>query len=195
MQQQMMAENLDRWYVLIVDDEEDIHELLKMSLRDLTYSDMEVTFLHAYTALEAKKMINHYPEIAVIILDVMMEEDDAGLSFVQFVREEVDNADTRILLHTSQPGIAPKKEVSEKYMIDGYLDKNVTDNDDCYVATRRALKSYEERLKLKNRAAKNDVGLLKEIAVLYTRILDDFEFEKKEYETVVEEINAMVHLS
>ena len=199
MHQQMTTENLDnksldKWLILIVDDEENIHDLLKIALQDIAYNNKKTDFISAYTAAQAREIIKSHPEIAVIILDVMMEEDDAGLSFVKFVREEVKNADTRILLHTGQPGIAPKKEVSVKYRIDGYLDKNVTDNDDCYVATQLALQSYEERLKLKEMAAKDDLGLLKEIATIYTSLLDDPEFNKT-YETVVGKVNSMVCLS
>ena len=190
-----MNKTTHKWQILIVDDEEDIHDLLKVALRDITYNNKGVAFINAYTAAEAKEIVRNHSDIAVILLDVMMEEDDAGLSFVEFVREEAENTDTRILLHTGQPGIAPKKEVSDKYMIDGYLDKNVTDNDDCYVATRLALKAYEERLKFQDHTVKNDVDLLKDIATLYYHILDDPEFENKEYKTVVEEINSVVNLS
>ena len=189
-----MITNKHNWIILIVDDEESIHENLKFTLRRMVHANKEIVLLHAYSAKEAKKIIAENPTIAVIVLDVMMERDDAGLSFVQFLRDEANNKDTRVLLYTGQPTIAPKREVAEKYIIDGYLDKNSTDNNDCYVAVRLALKSYEERLKLKASSKKEDINLLEEIAAAYVWLLEEPEYPK-EYEEVIEKVNSMLYLS
>jgi CheY-like chemotaxis protein len=154
-----------------------------------------VEIVHAYSAYDAKKILKERPGIALVILDVMMESDEAGLDFVRFLREEVDNKDTRVLLYTGQSGIAPKREVSDKYIIDGYLDKNVADNDDCYVAVRLALKSYEQRLELNESSKKDDVTLLGEIAEVYAHILKDSEQLPIEYERVSEKVNSILHLT
>ena len=189
-----MTTDTTKWRVLIVDDEEFIHENLKMNLRDIIYEDKEIEFIHAYSANEAKEIAQNQTDIAVIILDVMMESDDAGLNFVEFIREEINNDDIRILLHTGQPGIAPKRKVSEKYVIDGYLDKNILDNDDCYVAVRLALKAYHDRITLNASSIKDDRSLLGNIAEIYASLLNDPLFNKT-YEEVVEKINCMIHLS
>lgn len=160
------------WQVLIVDDEKLIHDVLSMNIRDMVCNDRPVTLIKAYSANEAKNIIDNNPDIAVIILDVMMEQDDAGLNLVKYIREELKNIDIRILLHTGQPGIAPKREVSEDYMIDAYLDKNMSDNDDCYVAVKLALKSYQENVSLRQSVKKDDVTLLGEIASIYNNLLD-----------------------
>jgi CheY-like chemotaxis protein len=160
------------WQVLIVDDEKLIHDVLSMNIRDMVCNDRPITLITAYSANEAKNIIDNNPDIAVIILDVMMEQDDAGLNLVKYIREELKNIDIRILLHTGQPGIAPKREVSEDYMIDAYLDKNMSDNDDCYVAVKLALKSYQENVSLRQSVKKDDVTLLGEIASIYNNLLD-----------------------
>jgi len=183
-----------KWIILIIDDEEYVHKSLEVILSGMEYAGKGVEIVHAYSAHEAKKILKECPEMALIILDVMMESDDAGLSFVRFLREEVGNKDTRVLLYTGQSGIAPKREVSETYIIDGYLDKNMSDNDDCYVAVRLALKSYEQRLELNESSKKDDVILLGEIAEAYACILKDSEFSV-EYERVVEMVNSILHLS
>lgn len=189
-----MSKSEDKWVILIVDDEEFIHDNLNINLRDIEYKDREIEFLNAYSALEAKEIIKNSPKIAVIILDVMMEEDDAGLGFVKFIRDEVKNDDVRIILHTGQPGIAPKKEVANKYMIDGYLDKNTTDNDDSYAAVRVAIRSFDERMKLKSESTKDDLTLLSEIADSYVEILNNQEISE-DYEKLLAKINNIVHLS
>jgi CheY-like chemotaxis protein len=167
-----MNDSRVNWQVLIVDDEKLIHDVLSMNLRDMVWDDRPIALLNAYSAYEAKKIIAQNPDIAVMIIDVMMEQDDAGLNLVKYIREEIKNSAVRILLHTGQPGIAPKKTVSEDYMIDAYLDKNMTDNDDAYVAVKLALKSYQQSLSLRQSAKKDDVTLLGEIASIYNDLLD-----------------------
>lgn len=166
-----MNNSRDNWRILIVDDEKLIHDVLSMNLRDMVCDSVPLVLINAYSADEAKNIITKNPDIAVIILDVMMEQDDAGLDLVKYIREDLKNIDVRILLHTGQPGIAPKRLVSEDYMIDAYLDKNITDNDDCYVAVKLALKSYRESLCLKQSVKKDDVTLLGEIANIYNSLL------------------------
>lgn len=187
-------ENAANWIILIVDDEEIVHRNLEIALREMVHANKGVEFMHAYTATEAKKIITAHPAIAVIVLDVMMEKDDAGLTFIQFLRSEAENKDTRVLLYTGQPGIAPKREVSDKYVIDGYLDKNKSNQEDCYVAVRLALTSYEERLKLHASNRKDDVSLLGKIAKDYVWLLES-PHSPKEYEAVVKKINSILHLS
>ncbi len=185
----------DKWHVLVVDDDELVHDMTKINLSDLSHDGKGLSLLHAYSAAEAQKILSRHADISIIILDVMMEKDDAGLSLVKFVRDEIKNDDVGILLHTGQPGIAPKKMVSDQYDIDGYLDKNVADNDDCYVAVRLALRSYQERIKLKKEAENDDGFLLEKIAESYVTLLADVFSDSGDYETTLQHVNTMVHLS
>lgn len=182
------------WQILIVDDEQYIHDNLELNLRDLTYNDKGVSFLHAYEAEEAKELIKEYPGVAIIFLDVRMETNDAGLSFVEYVREDIDNKNVRLLLYTGQPGIAPKREVSKNYVIDAYLDKNTSSNDDTYVATQLALKSYRDRFELDKNAKKDDLTLLNEISKIYQWFIESPKTQKT-YETVLEKTNSILNLS
>ena len=190
----MINNSKDNWQILIVDDERLIHDVLSINLRDMLCNDMPVTLINAYSADEAKNIVINNPDIAVIILDVMMEQDDAGLNLAKFIREDLKNVDVRILLHTGQPGIAPKREVSEKYIIDAYLDKNMSDNDDCYVAVKLALKSYQESVRLRQSAKKDDVTLLGEIASIYNGLLDSTD-HRVSYDCLLKRVGEMVNLA
>lgn len=188
-----MIDSTDGWSILIVDDESIIHDVLSMNLRDMQFDGKGVNLISTYSATEAKNIISINPHIAVVILDVMMEKDDAGLDLVRYIREVHNNADIRILLHTGQPGIAPKKHVADRYGIDAYLDKNISDNEDCYVAVKLALKSYRDCLKLKKVAAKkDDVSLMEDIADGYIDLLADKALNKN-YGIFFLKINKIVH--
>lgn len=184
----------DNWKILIVDDERLIHDVLSLNLRDMQCHGMPLTLISAFSADEARKIIANNSDIAVVILDVMMEQDDAGLDLVKYIREEVKNDDVRILLHTGQPGIAPKKKVCEDYVIDAYLDKNMTDNDDCYVAVKLALKSYRESVSLRQSAKKDDVTLLGEIASIYNSLLQTTDHSVS-HDCLMERVCEMVNLA
>ena len=71
------------WKILMVDDEEEVHLSSKLLLKNFTFEDKPLTFLSAYSAAEAKRLMADNPDIAIIFLDVVMEEDDAGLKLVE----------------------------------------------------------------------------------------------------------------
>ena len=100
-------EPLAPWKVLVVDDDIDIHEITELTLKRLIFDERNLKFIHAYSACEAKiKLIDHH-DIAVALVDVVMEEDTAGLELVKFIREEFKNDSIRLILRTGNPGLAP----------------------------------------------------------------------------------------
>ena len=113
----------DVWQILIVDDDKEIHTVTQLALSDLSVFGRDLEFLHAYSGMEAKKLIQEYKDIAVILLDVVMESDDAGLKVARDIREEMKLDDVRIVLRTGQPGFAPEESVIKDYDINDYKTK------------------------------------------------------------------------
>ncbi|MES2352530.1 MAG: hypothetical protein V4641_33610, partial [Pseudomonadota bacterium] len=96
------------WRVMIIDDDEDVHSTTTFALGNLDMQQRPLEFVHAYSAGQARELLKHEAEIAVILLDVVMEQDDAGLHLVRYIRETLKLADVRIILRTGQPGYAPE---------------------------------------------------------------------------------------
>jgi len=111
------------WTILIVDDDEEIHTVTKLVLKNYRFAEQPLRFLDAYSCKEAKEILDKEPNIALALLDVVMEEDDAGLSLVKYIRETLDNQLTRLVLRTGQPGQAPEETVISTYDINDYKDK------------------------------------------------------------------------
>ncbi|MCB1607781.1 MAG: response regulator, partial [Xanthomonadales bacterium] len=88
------------WLVLIVDDEPEVHEVTKLVLSGLRFKDRGLDFVHAYDGEDARQKLLQNPQIAVILLDVVMETDDAGLRLVRHIRSELGNELVRIILRT-----------------------------------------------------------------------------------------------
>lgn len=113
----------DRWLVLLVDDESEIHDVTRLVLGNTSFLGIPVELRSAYSAAEARAFLEAHPETALMLLDVVMETDDAGLRLVNFVRERLGNTDVQIVLRTGQPGMAPEREVIPAYDINGYFLK------------------------------------------------------------------------
>jgi response regulator RpfG family c-di-GMP phosphodiesterase len=134
----------DVYKILIVDDEKTIHKITRMVLSKLTLDQKRLTYLSAYSAAEAKQVMEEHSDIAVILLDVVMEEEDSGLKLVKYIREELKNINVRIILRTGQPGYAPQKEVIMNYDINDYKEKNLLTSSQLYISVITALRSYRD---------------------------------------------------
>ncbi len=135
---------LPPWLVLIVDDDPSVHNVTKLALRDMEHSGRRLLFLSAYSAAEARQMLAVYPDIALILLDVVMETDDSGLHLARAVREEMRNTHVRIILRTGQPGQAPEREVVERYDINDYRAKDELTARRLWTSVYTALRAYEQ---------------------------------------------------
>ena len=95
------------WRLLVVDDEPDIHAVTRLALGKVSFKGREIEVLSAYTGAQGYDMLAKEPDIALVLLDVVMETDDAGLRLARRIREELNNNLVRIVLRTGQPGQAP----------------------------------------------------------------------------------------
>jgi response regulator RpfG family c-di-GMP phosphodiesterase len=134
----------DYWKILIVDDEEEVHHVTKMVLADIDFEGKKILFLHAYSGMEAKKILQTEEDIAVILLDVVMEEENAGLLLAQFIREELKNKMIRIILRTGQPGQAPEKQVIVEYDINDYKEKTELTSQKLFSTIIVAIRSFRD---------------------------------------------------
>ena len=132
------------WRVMIVDDDEDVHTTTTFALGNLDMQHRPLEFLHAYSAAQARELLARESDIAVILLDVVMEEDDAGLHLVRHIRETLKLADVRIILRTGQPGYAPEIDAIRDFDINDYKTKSELTRIKLYTTVTAAIRSYEQ---------------------------------------------------
>ncbi len=132
------------WRVMIIDDDEDVHSTTTFALGNLDMQHRPLEFVHAYSAAQAREMLKHEPEIAVILLDVVMEQDDAGLHLVRYIRETLKLADVRIILRTGQPGYAPEIDAIRDFDINDYKTKSELTRIKLFTTVTAAIRSYEQ---------------------------------------------------
>ena len=111
---------LDPWVVMIVDDDVAVHQVTQLVMADFEFAGRRVLFLDAYSAAEARELLKSRNDVALILLDVVMEHEHAGLDLAKYIREELGNTHSRIVLRTGQPGQAPEEHVIRTYDINDY---------------------------------------------------------------------------
>ncbi|MDE0855574.1 MAG: DUF3369 domain-containing protein [Nevskia sp.] len=136
------------WSLLIVDDEREVHAVTTLALDDFKLCGRGLRFLHAYSAREAREILAAQPDIAVVLLDVVMESDSAGLEVVEYVRNVLHNRFIRVILRTGQPGQAPELEVIRRYDINGYNHKTELTREKLHTAIYTSLSTYRDLVAL-----------------------------------------------
>lgn len=133
-----------KWKLMIVDDEQEVHSVTKMVLSKFVYEGKSLDFYSAYSASEAKKVILENPDTALILLDVVMEDDNAGLQFVKYIRDVLKNKLIRIILRTGQAGQAPEEKIVIDYDINDYKEKTELTSQKFFSSVVSALRSYRD---------------------------------------------------
>ena len=163
----LQENNTNKFKLLIVDDEKEIHVMTKLVLSDYSYKGSTLEFLSAYSGKEAKKLIKDNPDAACILLDVVMETKDAGLEIARFIREDEKNEKLRIILRTGQPGKAPEKDIILNYDINDYKEKTELTTQKLFTTITTALRSFIHLTDLEeknNEIAAKNIRLNEEIA-------------------------------
>jgi signal transduction histidine kinase len=132
------------WKIAIIDDEPAVHEGTRFALHDYRLNGQGLEILSAYSAAEGRQLMRSHPDIAVVLLDVIMETDVAGLQLVEFIRKDLKNDTVRIILRTGQPGQAPERRVIVDYDINDYKAKTELTADKLFTALTAALRSYQQ---------------------------------------------------
>jgi signal transduction histidine kinase len=133
----------EKWKILIVDDEEDIHSVTRIALKGFTFRGKSIEFYDAFTAKEAEEILKEQPDIALILLDVVMETTNAGLDLVKVIREKLGNKVTQIIIRTGQPGQAPEREVIVSYEINDYKTKTELTSFKLFTVALASLRAYD----------------------------------------------------
>jgi signal transduction histidine kinase len=137
----------DRIPVLVVDDDETVIQVTRLVLSRFRFDDHALELICAMSGQEAIEIMSQRADIAIVLLDVVMESDDSGFEVVSFIRNTLHNYTTRILLRTGQPGLAPERQVINDYDINDYIAKTEATTDRLNLSMTNALRSYRDILR------------------------------------------------
>ncbi len=159
----------DSWKILLVDDDIEIHKVTKLALGDLEFEGKSLSFFSAYSGNEAKNIMRKNPDIAMVLLDVIMEDDNAGLEVVKYIRNTLQNKIVRIILRTGQPGRVPEDTIILNYDINDYKTKTELTRKKLYTKVITSLRGFSALFRIeKSKQELSDIAL--ENAKLYEQI-------------------------
>jgi len=133
-----------KWKIAVIDDDQAVHEGTRFALSDYNLQGATLEILSAYSAAEGRVLMRDNPDIAAVLLDVIMETDVAGLDLVEYIRNDIRNETVRIILRTGQPGQAPERRVIVQYDINDYKAKTELTADKLFTSLTAALRSYQQ---------------------------------------------------
>lgn len=120
---QAKAKSKKQVKVLVVDDDKDIHTVTHLTLSDFQTENFMLDLIDAYSGKEAIEIISNTNDVMIILLDIVMETEHAGLDVVKFIREELSNDKVKIVVRTGQAGKLTEENVKESYAINGFQYK------------------------------------------------------------------------
>ena len=177
-----------RWKIAVIDDEPAVHDGTKFALHDYRLNGQGLEILSAYSAAEGRQLLRNNPDVAVVLLDVIMENDTAGLDLVEFIRKDLKNETVRIILRTGQPGQAPERRVIVDYDINDYKAKTELTADKLFTSLTAALRSYQQL----QRMVETRRGL--EIIIEAASTLFDFKSMQRLAEGVLTQIASLLNV-
>lgn len=136
------------WQVLIVDDEPAVHEVTQLVMGGFEFDGRKLSFLSAYNGGEARELLAQRDDIALALLDVVMETEHAGLELARWIREELGNQRIRIVLRTGQPGQAPEEKVIRAYDINDYKEKTELTHAKLATVFYAGLRGYRDLMRI-----------------------------------------------
>ena len=132
------------WSVMVIDDDADVHRATQFALEGSVLFDRRIALVHAHSAAQARDLLLTHGNIALVLLDVVMETHDAGLQLVDFIRNVAGHRATRIVLRTGQPGYAPELDTLLQYDINDYKTKSELTHHKLITTVAAALRSYDQ---------------------------------------------------
>jgi signal transduction histidine kinase len=180
--------DIPRWKVAIIDDDPAVHEGTRFALYDYTLNGHGVEILSAHSGREGRELLRAHPDTAVVLLDVVMETEGAGLDLVDFIRNDLKNETVRIILRTGQPGQAPERRVIVDYDINDYKAKTELTADKLFTTLTAALRGYQQL----HRMVETRRGL--EIIIEAASTLFDFRSIQRLAEGVLTQIASLLNV-
>lgn len=176
------------WKMLVVDDEEAVHTVTNLVLEGFNYCGVPLEFLHAHSGKEACEIMAREQDVAVILMDVVMESDHAGLEAIDHIRNVLGNKFVRIILRTGQPGQAPEHDVITRYDINDYKHKTELTRERLFTTAYTSISAYRDLVALdRNRKALKKI--IEASAELFDlRFVDDFS------QAVLDQLIALLYL-
>ncbi len=163
---------IDTWKILIIDDEPSVHDITSIILKSFRFKNKSLTLLHAFSTNEAKLILKQNENIALILLDIILETKTAGLELIHWIRKELKNNISQIVIRTGDPEHFSEQNTIEEYDVNDYILKTDVTSQRLITLVSGSIRSFIDKFKLQNELI----------------IRKQFELSLKEKETLLKDI-------
>lgn len=153
------------WKVAVVDDDESVRAITRLALGQLKVDGRPLDLLEASSAEEGIALFATHPDIALGLIDMVMEEPSAGLRVITAVREQQGNHRTRLVVRTGQPGHLPEDRVIRDYDINDYREKTELSAQKLRTVAHSAIRSFRDIVEIE--------GAFHGMVELLSRVVDE----------------------
>lgn len=153
------------WKVAVIDDDESVRAITRLALGQLKVDGRPLDLLEASSAEEGIALFATHPDIALGLVDMVMEEPGAGLRVISAVREQQGNRRTRLVVRTGQPGHLPEDRVIRDYDINDYREKTELSAQKLRTVAHSAIRSFRDIVEIE--------GAFHGIVELLSRVVDE----------------------
>ena len=121
--QEAIDVNAQCWRILVVDDDESVHQVTKLVLSGLVIEGRSLELVSVFSKQQAQELLAQDQDFCIAFVDVVMESDHAGLELIEWIRNDLKNQAIRLVLRTGQAGTAPEAKVIKEFDINDYKEK------------------------------------------------------------------------
>ncbi len=143
-----------KWRIIIVDEDRDIHKIVKSSLRKFIFEGKPLEFLSAFSVAEAGNLFKERLHIAIAFIYKSIGGADKGLGLVRLIREELGDKAAGIILRI-EPGEDVEESFIMKYHVSDCKEKSELVRKKLFTAVSSLLNSYKGSMRLKREMLRN----------------------------------------
>lgn len=132
------------WKILVVDDDEEVHVVTRLALQGIIFFERPLELISAYSGKECIDLLQNEKDVAVILMDVVMETGQTGLDTVDYIRNVLNNKIVRIVIRTGHPGDMPEDVITRRYDINDYKEKTELTTNKLYATLHTAINQFKQ---------------------------------------------------
>ncbi|MGB0215931.1 MAG: EAL domain-containing protein [Alteromonas oceani] len=176
------------WVVLSVEDNQPYQDVLESALQEVAFEGRKIELLRASSAASAATILSKRQDISLILLDIVMETDDAGFYLIDTIRNVIGDELVRIVVLTGQPGVKPHDKAINEYNISEYWNKTDLSADKLKSVVVSNLRTWQISQELQ--IARRGLQMIVDASRSLTARQDTSEFAH----TVLEEIARVINV-
>ena len=145
--------NGSHWHVLIIDDDESVHGVTDIALKQMEFTGSPLLLHHAFSCNQAKEVLKKHPAMALVLLDISLDSDNDGLDLIHWIRRTLKNASIQIVIRTGNCDLFFEKDIVDTYDINDFLSKTDATFQKLQVLVKKSIRAFRAQSDLEKELA------------------------------------------